>query len=102
MAQLKGMDVYRWPVIKALAPVYAWTVILVFLPLYLNKSLQDLAQSLYGEVPWLRYAIDSLHFVGLGYLALNAFSLTFGWQSAITRRTHKRVEKALRQGHDDS
>jgi hypothetical protein len=98
MAQLRGMEVYRWPVIKALAPVYVGTLLLNFVPRFLERPLQGW----YGNFPWLHDIIVGLPFVGLGYFALVGFSLFFGWETALTRRTHKRVEKALRQGRDDS
>jgi hypothetical protein len=98
MAQLKPMEFYKWSVIKAIAPDYAVTIVLVVVALYLQR----LPPGLYGDFSWLRNTMVSLPFFGLCYPVLIGFSLLIGWENVLTRRTHRRVEKALRQGREGS
>lgn len=98
MAQLKGFEVYKWSVIRAIAPDYALTLVFIFVPLHFEKWLEELL----GDPSWSRSITFSVQCVGMSYFVMIALSLFIGWENVLTRRTHKRVERALRQGRNDS
>jgi hypothetical protein len=98
MVKLKAVDFYKWPVVRSLAPVYAGTMALIFMPLIFHDPLQKA----FSDLPWLRKIVDIVPYVGLGYFGFTGLSLFFGWENTLTRRTHKRIEKAMREELKDS